>query len=71
METHHHKMPKGTKICVVPAWIGEPCEGWDETSQMPFPNCAPGLTCMESGQVTIPGEEKVCVIVCDSFAIVI
>jgi len=34
---------------------GEECWGFDESTGASFPDCAEGLTCMESGMITIPG----------------
>ena len=34
---------------------GDICEGFDESTGMPFPSCAPGLECQDSGLVSIGG----------------
>ena len=44
---------------------GETCEGFDETTGMPFPDCAEGFICQNAGQVTIPGAGNICMPTCD------
>ena len=41
---------------------GENCEGFDETKNKPFPDCESGLVCVETGDFTIPGAGKRCMI---------
>ena len=40
---------------------GEVCGGFDETTGGPFPDCAYGLLCIESGGISIPGAGNYCV----------
>jgi ribosomal protein L24E len=60
-------IPGAGKICVRDdgtsdvAQEGDTCEGHDETANKPFPPCAEGLKCEDSGLVTIPGAGKICV----------
>ena len=39
---------------------GENCEGFDETTNRPFPSCDQGLVCEYTGGFTIPGQNKIC-----------
>ena len=41
---------------------GETCGGFNESTGIPFPYCVDGLECVDKGEVTIPGEEKHCVV---------
>mmetsp|Transcript_24591 Transcript_24591/g.27164 ORF Transcript_24591/g.27164 Transcript_24591/m.27164 type:complete len:109 (+) Transcript_24591:207-533(+) len=49
--------------CVYLASLGETCEGHDESTGEPFPNCELGLRCLPLGPdyITIPGAESHCV----------
>ena len=42
------------------AGIGEVCEGFDESTGGPFPDCEPGLVCVDQGQISIPGAGSRC-----------
>lgn len=42
------------------AYIGEVCEGFDESTGGSFPSCAEGLICQDSGMITIPGMGNTC-----------
>ena len=39
---------------------GETCEGFNEITGEPFPSCAEGLVCEDSGNFGIPGALNVC-----------
>jgi len=43
------------------ASLGEPCEGFDEINQKPFPSCGPGMKCDYTDELTIPGAGMECV----------
>jgi len=40
---------------------GEPCEGFDEETEEPFPSCANGLVCKPNAEISIPGAGNTCV----------
>ena len=42
------------------AGLGEVCEGFNEFTGEPFPECEPGLECVDAGLITIPGAGNVC-----------
>ena len=42
------------------AGLGEVCEGFDESTGGPFPFCEPGLVCLDSGEISIPGANNRC-----------
>jgi hypothetical protein len=42
------------------AGLGEVCEGFNEFTGEPFPECEPGLECVDSGLITIPGAGNIC-----------
>jgi hypothetical protein len=44
-------------VCVVEdvAGPGENCEGFNEKTEKPFPNCGDGLICLNRGGFGIPG----------------
>lgn len=44
------------------AGLDENCQGFDETTGGPFPECEPGLTCIDVGGISIPGAENRCVL---------
>ena len=46
---------------VVFAQEGENCGGFDETTGMPFPDCAEGFVCETTAEVSIPGSGNTCV----------
>ena len=39
---------------------GEMCDGLDETTGEPFPECQPGLICRDGGLMSIPGAGNTC-----------
>ena len=47
--------------CVPRSKKGQACEGFNESTAQPHPDCAEGLECKASGEVTIPGAGKTCV----------
>ena len=40
---------------------GETCEGFDESTGKAFPNCANGLVCKSTAEISIPGAGNTCV----------
>merc|ERR1712150_133996 len=40
---------------------GENCEGFNEFTGNPFPNCETGLVCKHTAEMSIPGAGKTCV----------
>merc|ERR1712061_582618 len=40
---------------------GENCEGFNEFTGNPFPNCDTGLVCKRTAEISIPGAGKTCV----------
>ena len=45
----------------VKAQQGEVCEGFNERTGQPFPSCAKGLLCVDSGGISIPGAGNACI----------
>jgi hypothetical protein len=63
-------IPGTGKVCVAKetdpnekefAQEGKNCEGFNEVTGLPFPNCAAGLVCRDHSEINIPGADKVCV----------
>ena len=42
------------------AKLGDTCEGFNESTGRPYPSCAFGLACVDSGKMTITGAHKHC-----------
>ena len=40
--------------------LGEPCNGFNESTGQRFPDCEQGLLCRDAGLVTIPGAGSTC-----------
>ena len=61
MQTTEMTLPGMGNKCVAKSKEGQTCEGFNESTGFPFPECAQGLECKDSGEVTIPGMGKTCV----------